>query len=140
MYRLLYLSRATARLSCDQLSELVRVAHLRNQLAGITGLLCGAGASYLQVLEGPIVPVNRLLAKLTRDSRHTDVTVLHAGPCGARLFPHWGMRLVSAADLPGDDCARLLASDPPESVAPQSLLAFLCRLSDRAACIPHVRS
>lgn len=129
-FRLLYVSRATGALDRDRLAELVRVARLRNQTAGITGLLCGAGPYYLQVLEGPVVVVNRLLEKLVRDPRHADVTVLQAGPCGPRLFPHWGMRLVSATDLPDDDCTRLLTSNPPETIDPQRLLAFLCRLSD----------
>lgn len=133
MYRLLYVSRATALPSADQLSELVRVARLRNQAANISGLLCGAGPYFLQVLEGPVVPVNRLLGRLFRDPRHTDLTLLSSGPCATRLFPNWGMRLVSVADLPDDDCGRLLATDPPDAIDPHHLLAFLCRLSDHSA-------
>lgn len=133
MYRLFYVSRATSLPNTDQLAELVRVARLRNQSANLTGLLCGAGPYFLQVLEGPIVPVNRLLERLFRDPRHTDLTLLSSGPCATRLFPNWGMRLVSVADLPDDECARLLATDPPDSIDPQHLLAFLCRLSDQTA-------
>ena len=47
--------------------------------------------SFLPVFEGPTEAVVALIRRIEKDSRHTDIVVLSAGPIEGRYFEGWGM-------------------------------------------------
>jgi hypothetical protein len=68
--------------------------------AGITGVLCVChGDIFMQVLEGGREEVNQLYAKLVRDARHTDVTLLDYAEISERRFSSWRMGRVDLDKL-----------------------------------------
>jgi hypothetical protein len=63
----------------------------RNRLVDVTGLLLTHEGWFLQALEGPTPAVEALLAKISSDTRHRGLRILHAGPAQARMFEDWNM-------------------------------------------------
>lgn len=100
LYSLLYCSRATHRMSEDELPRIIGDAWRHNPALGITGLLVFGGGMFLQWLEGPREPVRGLLQRLRSDPRHDGVVELHAySGATHRLYPSWSMQLVSPLDI-----------------------------------------
>lgn len=103
--QLLYASTATQPFDDAKLRALLALARQRNALAGITGALLHQEGSFLQVLEGPVGPVEALFAKLGRDPRHSRLTLLARNEIREANFPDWSMGFTdvkgSAALLPG---------------------------------------
>ena len=73
------------------LESILDVAHRKNPENGITGLLCFDGMQFVQILEGEEDNVMALFASIERDSRNTDVEVLHRGGISERSFENWTM-------------------------------------------------
>jgi hypothetical protein len=46
---------------------------------------------FIQALEGGRAEVNQLYSKVSRDDRHTDVTLLEYAEISERRFPGWRM-------------------------------------------------
>jgi hypothetical protein len=62
--------------------------------------------NFLQVLEGGKGKVKIIFHKISRDSRHKGVTILHRGFSEKREFPDWSMgfrdlRSPDVANIPG---------------------------------------
>jgi methanogenic corrinoid protein MtbC1 len=70
----------------------------RNGREGITGLMLYDNDRFFQWLEGPLDRVERLMAAIRTDPRHTDVEVLNTQPAEMRTFGAWTMKL--AAPVP----------------------------------------
>lgn len=78
------------------LEELLDHARRSNAAKGITGALVYAEGIFLQILEGDMVRVKDLMAKIQRDVRHEDVVILREGEVPAAIFGSWKMAFVSA--------------------------------------------
>ena len=93
MYRLIYASHA-----CDACPEdvarIVERSKARNPGLGITGVLCLLDATYMQYLEGEERAVRALFARIARDARHRNATVLDQRPVARRAYPDWSMALM----------------------------------------------
>lgn len=74
------------------LAGILGTARHNNTRDGITGALICREDIYLQLLEGPSDRVGAALARIERDDRHTELTVLVSAVVGDRLFPSWAMR------------------------------------------------
>lgn len=73
----------------------IQIRHF-NKANGITGYLSYRAGSYFQVLEGPADVLDALYARISRDSRHTDVElVLDRVGETERLFHGWHLQLAS---------------------------------------------
>jgi len=79
------------------LNAILFEARETNRREGITGALICRADLYLQLLEGPQDRVDAVYARIARDDRHLEVTLLLRRPVDARLFGEWAMR---------DDAAR----------------------------------
>jgi hypothetical protein len=93
----------------------------RNELAGITGILCSGRGYFVQALEGPETQVMSLYASILRDARHQQSALLSIGLVSSRAFPHWAMACVEGEPLGGELHARLvdhvlLDRDPSQPV------------------------
>ena len=63
-----------------------------NHRDDITGALICRADVYLQLLEGPPAAVDATYARIGKDDRHADVTLLQRRSVRERLFPGWSMR------------------------------------------------
>ena len=99
----IYASAASRDFETDELAELLRVARENNAKLGLTGMLLYAEGSFFQVLEGRADVVDALYAKIERDQRHDQVTLIIREPIPERYFDAWtmGFYKVSRAELAG---------------------------------------
>lgn len=102
MIQLLYIS--TARGPAD-IGDVLAVSRRNNSRDDITGLLYADGVRFLQVLEGPDLPVRRTYARIATDPRHRSLVVLSDRTIDAREFGAWAM----AEKRPGADADVLIA-------------------------------
>ena len=102
LLQVIYTSRATKKLSGNELNELVALACKRNEQAHITGMLHCAENAYLQVLEGDEKDVLVLYADILKDARHDDIHTVVIRPISERNFPNWSMGLVETLAEPVD--------------------------------------
>jgi hypothetical protein len=66
-----------------------RRCNARDDISG--ALICRADV-YLQLLEGPDAAIDATFARIGRDNRHLEVTLLSRETVTERLFPGWSMR------------------------------------------------
>lgn len=104
MYYLIYISSAVKQLNYDELSSLLREARESNRERGITGLLLYQDGTFMQMLEGERAAVQELFGKISKDSRHVGVHVVHEGEIERRNFDDWSMgffNMDKAGEHPG---------------------------------------
>lgn len=92
LVRLVYRSRST--LHPDNVEELDRIftSSVKNNLRNnLSGCLAHPDGHFVQVIEGAVVEVDSLMARLTSDPRHTDIVVLGRWSTPARIFSRWAM-------------------------------------------------
>ena len=96
-------SAASRDFNTQELSELLDVARENNANLGLTGMLLYAEGSFFQVLEGRPDVVDALYAKIDRDERHCQVTLIIREPIPKRHFDAWSMGFykVSREELAG---------------------------------------
>lgn len=82
------------------LRSIRRVAKVRNAELGITGVLFFDSGRFLQVLEGEQDKLDELMAAISRDPRHRNITYLFQEPIARRSFSEWNM---DTLDLSGED-------------------------------------
>lgn len=74
-----------------QIDAIIAVARRRNAELRVTGTLVATHDHFAQALEGPAKAICALMASITLDARHTDVTILRQGEIARRAFPAWSM-------------------------------------------------
>ena len=96
--QLIYLSRATEKLSLRDTMDLVEQASVKNERAEITGLLCYGGGFFLQVLEGDGDQISQTFCRIARDPRHRDVRLIDFSVVQTRRFDDWSLHLINLDD------------------------------------------
>jgi hypothetical protein len=91
LYFLIYVSIASDELRSEDLLDLLRVSRENNVRDDITGLLLYKERRFMQLLEGSETAVCATYARIARDSRHHDATVLLQGETDDRDFADWSM-------------------------------------------------
>jgi hypothetical protein len=99
LVRLLYASRAQDSVNQATLTEILAKSRGNNPGQGITGVLCFSGGTFLQVLEGGRMPVNKLYNKIATDPRHRDVILLSYDEIQERRFANWSMGQVNLSRI-----------------------------------------
>lgn len=132
LWQMIYLSRSHRPFTQRELEELLAKSRQNNHAHGLTGMLVYREQCFLQVLEGTVGEVEALFAKIGRDPRHCDVSVLLSGQIAERSFGDWRMGFVNAdqaCELPGfsdffgpDFSLQMFAHNA--SLARKTLLAF----------------
>lgn len=89
----LYLSKIKPDIAMDQgaLMEIVHQSRARNAQAGITGALIITDLHFVQLVEGPDPAIANLLARLSADRRHSDVTIITDMVGQDRGFPRFSL-------------------------------------------------
>jgi hypothetical protein len=100
---LTYLSRATARLSQEELDQILAASRVNNERDGLTGMLLYADEHFIQTLEGDEAVVDAAFTRIGADPRHRDVQVALRDEIAERSFEGWsmGFRRLSASEIPG---------------------------------------
>ncbi len=91
IHRIIYRSKATEELTDSELRSLAMFARIRNKAANISGLLLHHNTQVMQVLEGEPEAVKALYAKIEKDSRHKDISLLVNETSEDRIFEDWSM-------------------------------------------------
>lgn len=97
LIRLCYVSRATFKPYTvngmdQQVAGILSQSRLNNQRRNLVGALYYANGVFFQCLEGEEAAIDRLLAQLQQDDRHTDLRVLSRLPIRERAFQDWEMK------------------------------------------------
>jgi len=80
------------------LSDIVSSSRKYNPNAQITGIISYREGQYLQVLEGPYLEVDKLMAKIAADPRHDDIWVFLDKQITERSFNNWGVSVFDFLD------------------------------------------
>jgi len=91
LVRCVYASRAKAPVAPDLFEEILGQSRKNNLSHGITGLLCFARDTFVQVLEGGRDEVCELFNAIVRDDRHEGVRLLVYEEIQQRQFASWTM-------------------------------------------------
>ena len=137
LVRLLYASRATDPGARDAIHDILRQAQAHNARHGITGNLCHSENIFLQVLEGGRGAVNALYARILRDPRHSDVTLLHYEEINERRYAGWSMGQANLAKVNPAILLRFseLAELNPHAVSGLNSLALMEELRAGAGIV-----
>lgn len=133
MHALVYSSRALTSFNEDALNDLAVAAAAKNARLDVTGMLYfNAGSqAFFQYLEGPLDPLDDLMARIRVDERHHVEHELRLPPGSDRLFPGWHMRRLIERDL---SAIRL------EDVALQVMSSLAVRAFDESVAVERIRS
>jgi hypothetical protein len=112
------------------LSGILLDARRANERDGITGALICRGDIYLQWLEGPEDKVRDALARIRRDDRHVEMTLLVADPVAERVFGDWAMLHDPAVTWIWS--REEIADGAVERSTPEEVMGFFLRLRDQA--------
>jgi hypothetical protein len=74
-----------------EFNDIGEVAARKNFELGVTGFLICTRTWYAQVIEGEAPVLEALLAKIEKDPRHFNMTLLSRETCDAHIFPIWGL-------------------------------------------------
>jgi len=91
LIHLIYASAASYPLSDEELTTLLNKSRIYNASVGITGILLHAEGSFFQVLEGEPAAVENLFERISRDERHSGLTIIIREPIAKRAFGEWTM-------------------------------------------------
>jgi hypothetical protein len=94
--RLIYFSRASAKITRQDLKEILAKSQQKNALTRVRGALYFDQSQFLQVLEGNRYDINRLFQKICADKRHIDVSIISFYEISERIFPNWSMLLLGS--------------------------------------------
>jgi hypothetical protein len=91
--RAIYISQAVGNAGSSLLSvaEILGVSERNNRRDHLTGVLLAHDGWFLQALEGARIDIDRLLTRLHKDPRHTDIRMLGFEAIEQRAFPAWSM-------------------------------------------------
>jgi hypothetical protein len=127
MKRLMYVSFAPGGFDMARNLAILETARRANLSSGVTGVLLVRDALYMQVLEGPKVPVDSTFAAIQRDRRHLGVTLLADYEVKARIFPGWQMGFYHMTAIEG------IVSDVLIGNADEGLQRIVVQCSDKDA-------
>ncbi|MBN8529438.1 MAG: BLUF domain-containing protein [Caulobacterales bacterium] len=90
LYRAVFVSATVGSVGQTTLSiaQILGAAERNNRRDHITGVMLFHGGRVLQAIEGRRVDLDRLMARLRADLRHTDLNILATLPIEARRFEH----------------------------------------------------
>jgi hypothetical protein len=106
--RLIYASKALAKVDYPLLQDINDTAVRRNSMAGITGLLIYGQSCFLQVLEGARAELSATFIRISHDKRHHELVLIGFAEIAERSFQDWAMRVVMIDGIHGPKTAALV--------------------------------
>jgi len=96
-HALIYLSELAQPLDKEDIIEIATKATVKNKKIGITGFLTSRNNKFVQFLEGEKEPLDRLMATIAADPRHTVLHTIHLTSLLPQ-FANWNMRYIATED------------------------------------------
>ncbi|NEX20442.1 BLUF domain-containing protein [Thiorhodococcus mannitoliphagus] len=93
--RMMYVSRVSGGVGDDELKQILESSRRKNKTLNVTGVLCGGGGHFIQVLEGEQDDLFRLYGEILNDRRHYDSVLIGVASIKQRLFGGWSMGYLS---------------------------------------------
>lgn len=141
LFNITYLSSAIPEFDKDELLQVLEESKVRNEAAGISGILVYRDGNILQVLEGEEASVQATYQRIANDPRHVGILPIIREPIPERQFDEWSMAFrdlsLDSEDVEGFNDI-LNARNPeakidlPPSKVKTFLLSFVRRASIRA--------
>jgi len=91
MYRVVYMSRSSRKMTDAELDQIRHTAARNNSNKGVTGILLYVADTFFQILEGPRHAVEEIYDRVHTDERHDRVRMMFSGDADARRFGDWSM-------------------------------------------------
>ncbi|MGB3624654.1 MAG: BLUF domain-containing protein [Henriciella sp.] len=98
MYRLIYQSHASHRLSWLEIEAIAARATYKNARFEVTGVLFSSGLTFCQILEGRQLDIAYLMERIAGDPRHCNLKIITECDIEERAFDDWSMKVVEALD------------------------------------------
>lgn len=130
LHQVIYTSAARPGLPHDEVFRIIEQSARNNPSGDITGFLLFRGGRFLQLVEGPLMALEMLLAKLAHDERHHELHVLSRLPIAQRSFPRWRMRRVGVEIDALDELEDALRGEGDGRPLPQAVRDFLRQTID----------
>ena len=111
LHEILYCSTLAKQAPIRVVADIAGKARIANKQHDITGLLVFDGQHFCQQLEGDEQVLAALMARISDDSRHTDVTVLHQGPLASRRFKRFSLGYTPVEDIEALERLKLLRGE-----------------------------
>ncbi len=117
LIRLIYASRSQDA-SVETINNILEKSRGYNAEHGVTGVLCGCGSYFMQVLEGGRDAVNVLYKRILNDPRHSDPIILRYEEITERHFGYWTMGHVNLSKI---NTSMVLKYSPTTTLDPYRL-------------------
>jgi hypothetical protein len=101
----------------DRIDAIMVACARNNPKLGLSGALVIERGSFIQVLEGPRDAVSAMLARITRDPRHTQMVIADVQEVSERRYANSSMSFIDADTAPAE-----LGRLPDLSVVPADAL------------------
>lgn len=125
MHQLIYVSEASRDLPSSEVFRIIEQSARNNPCAEITGFLIYAGGHFLQLIEGPLLALEELIATLQTDPRHHSLRVLSRRPVFERSFPRWRMKRVGDGQDALGELRAVLSEQGRGAVLPAEVVEFV---------------
>ena len=121
--RAIYISQAVGNAGSNLLSvaEILGVSERNNRRDRLTGVLLAHDGWFLQALEGSRTDIDRLMTRLHKDPRHTDIRMLGFETIKERSFAEWSMGQI----LETPRIAPLVSRQPLDALTDSSAFSLL---------------
>lgn len=96
--QIIYISETPTPLSLPEVEAILEVSRKNNRHDGISGMLLYADNVFIQVIEGEESLVTALYQKVSKDPRHTAVTLVSDQAIKQRSFRNWSMGFSQISD------------------------------------------
>ena len=130
IYEMLYVSTIAPAACVSVVSTIAMRSRVSNAVRSITGMLIFDGIRFCQYLEGSKDELIALFERISNDSRHAAVTMIHHGPSQERRFKKCSLAFATGDDF--EALSRLQALKGPCGVTAFSEL--LPTLDKEAHC------
>jgi hypothetical protein len=81
-----YLSTANKDLNQDEVAELLDITEIRNNNAGVNGLLIYSDGNFFEVIEGEETKIKELFENIKEDPRHRNIMIVFEKKIDKPLF------------------------------------------------------
>lgn len=122
LHRLVYVSDAVGAAGANLMSvvDILGVSDRNNRRDHLSGVLLFHNGRFLQAIEGARSDLDRLMARLGRDTRHRNIRILSDRPIAERAFSGWTMGQVEVtpnlADILGGAALETLTGPQAETL------------------------
>jgi Sensors of blue-light using FAD len=133
--RIIYTSRAADGVGVQDVYDIVRTAHNRNSVSGVTGCLLFLNDFFIQVLEGAPYAVEERFKRIQLDPRHHSIVVRENLSTSRLLFPDEWMEVKVESDVEQQLLVppAYLPGMPAELFSNAQLLDFIMSCSNAVA-------